>query len=167
MSQIFFLILFLKGSSWAHCQFLSPVLMYLSSFPSLLMWRKVHWCTHTSVNDSHWEFKTCYTYIHSLLATWFIINSFRHADHKTSQLYLHSESSVELSYSCLPSVHTGATHIRGTVLHTCMSHGAVKSQTFILITCFYERWCLFKHICLWGVQIHKCAMVLLPLPYSS
>lgn len=132
MSQIFFLVLFLKGSSQAPCRFLSSMFMYLSSLPSLLTRRKVysracaHTHAHTSVNDSHWEFETCFTGIHNRIVISLITTRFRYSEPRTSRFYIvrvHGSSPI----LTLPPHALG---LYGHSPHTCMSHGAVKSQIF-------------------------------------
>lgn len=134
MSQIFLLVLFLKGSSWAHCQFLSPMLMHLSSFPSLLTLGKVHLGAHVN------EWLTLRTwdvlYIHKKSHCDLIITRFKYAVPETSQLYIVRAHTFTLSLC----THRGHIHtfFMAIALYTSVPHTSGMSQIFTPITLLWD-----------------------------
>lgn len=74
-----------------------------------------------------------------------------------------------LSYSQPPSAHKGAVHIHSLRGHSSLHMHVAwtgKSPLFIPIICFWKRWYLFRHTCLWSVRIPKCAIAFLSLLLS-
>ena len=100
--------------------------------PGVLRFMGSHRVRHDWGTELNWTELNWNTYIHSPIVTWFFITRFRYTDPET--LYI-SESSFT---ACLYAQHRVFV---ATVPSRCVSHVAVKSQIFTLITYNCERWC--------------------------
>lgn len=118
---------------------------------------------HTSVNDSHWGFETCYMCLHSPIASWFIITSIRYTDPETSRFYI-----VRAPHPHGLRPHTQGPHIYSIPgrrpLHSSVTCSCEELNLHTITYC--ERHYLFKHTCLRGIHIPSVPCPTFSSPFS-
>lgn len=130
MSQIFLLVFFLKGSSWAHCHFVfcAPALVL---FPSLLTCTKGHLCECTRQQMTPTEDLRRAVHTHKCHCDVIFLSPGFLICWSWSISILYSESVVELKgshsqYTQRPNTYPLPDHS----LHTVVPHRSVMRKTF-------------------------------------